>query len=158
MKTLFEYLMEAKPYTLYDEKRHIIGVDFSRLSNEGDNNILNDIEKECPHLMNPNDEEEFDDQYLRIEYDKNTLTFVTPNMFTNDSIGAPMSLTFVYKVKGDIVKDYISKNKKFTADDFKEVRLPKYLDKIDVRESEPYRFETRKLMALIMNRQPEPLW
>lgn len=155
MKNLYEYMSES--WTKYDEKRHTIRLDFHDFSNEGDNNILNDIEKECPHLTSP-EEEEFENQYLRIEYDKNELTFVTPNMFTNDSIGAPMSLTFVYKVKGDIVKDYISKNKEFTADDFKEVRLPKFLNKIDVRESEPYRFETRKLMALIMNRQPEPLW
>lgn len=157
MKPLFNYLMESKPYTLYDEKRHIIGVDFSKLSNEGDNNILNDIEKECPHITSP-EEEEFENQYLRIEYDKNTLTFVTPNMFTNDSIGAPLSLTFVYKVKGDIVKDYIAKGKEFNADSFKEIRIPKFLTRIDVAKSSIYMYETRKLMALVMNRQPEPLW
>lgn len=155
MKSLYEYINES--FTTYDEKKHIVGVDFSKLSNEGDNNILNDIEKECPSLTSP-EEEEFDYQKLTIEYDKNTLTFVTPNMFTNDSIGAPLSLTFKYKVKGDIVKDYIAKGKKFDANSFREIHIPKFITRIDVAKSSIYMYETRKLIALVMNRQPEPLW
>lgn len=155
MKSLYEYLEEA--FTTYDAKKHIVGIDFSRFSNEGDNNILNDIVAQCPNLISP-EEEEFDYQKLTIEFDKNLLTFVTPNNFTNDSIGAPMTLTFKYKVKGDIVKDYIAKNKEFTGNDFKEYQLPKFLTRIDTRKSTPYREELLKLMAIVMNRQPEPLW
>ena len=155
MKSLYEYLEEA--FTPYDAKKHIVGVDFSMLSNVRDNNILNEIIEQCPHLISP-EEEEFEYQKLTIEFDKNLLTFVTPNIFTNDSIGAPMTLTFKYKVKGDIVNDYIAKNKDFTGNDFKEYSLPKFLTRIDTRESTPYREELLKLMAIVMNRQSEPLW
>ena len=155
MKSLYEYLEEA--FTAYDERKHVVGVDFSRLSNEGDNNILNDIVSQCPHLISP-EEEEFGYQKLTIEFDKNLLTFVTPNIFTNDSMGAPTTLTFKYKVKGDIVKDYIARNKEFTGDDFKEQQRPKFITRIDADESTQYCDELRKLMAIVMNRQPEPIW
>lgn len=152
MKSLEEYMNEA--FKEYDEKKHIIGWDFARLSNMRDGGILNDIEKYCPTLISPQ-EDEFGRQKLSILFDKNELVFTMPNNIGDDG---PMELTFRYRVKGDIVKDYISKDKDFSGNDLKLITMPKYFTRIATTISDKYLHEIPILLALVLNRQSEPLW
>lgn len=142
-----------------DNDKHIAVIKFNELSNEGYNNIINKIEEQCPDLISP-DEEKFYYQKVVIDYDRNLLTFTSPNTYTNNSIGSPNTLTFKYKVRGDMVKDFLSKNyKDFKPEDFIEQLIPKFLNEFDDHQIvSKIKEQTKCLMALIMNCQPEPLW
>lgn len=155
MKNLYEYMSES--WTKYDEKRHTVRLDFHDFSNEGDNNLLKEIKKDCPNLIDP-DDENFKTQMLTIEYKTGTLTLVMTNFVSMEAKNPPESLTFKYKVNGDIEKDFMAKNREFKADDFKSTSMPAYLTKIDSQVSNKIRHEIPFMLALIMNRQPEPLW
>lgn len=70
-------------------------MDFSNLSNEGDSNILNDIESAGLGMLISPEEEEFDYQWMNIYWDKLMIEFYMPNNFTN---GAPMGFNFKIKI------------------------------------------------------------
>ena len=148
MEPLSKYMEEAR--TPHKEQ-----IQFSKLSNEGWVNILNEIKKHCPHLIQPEDEE-FGNQIVSINYDKNEVTISMPNIWTYTD---PANFTIRYKVKGDIVKDWLSQNyKDFTGNDFKATGYPRSFSKLPTDITKPIMWEVPILLALIMNRIPEPLW
>lgn len=169
MKSLIEYLNESvswtdaakglteqKSYIKYDPKRHITGVDFGRLTNEGDNNILNDIEKAGFDMLISPEEEEFDYQWMNIYWDKYIIEFYMPNNFTN---GVPIGFNFNIKINKNAMERWLGGNHEWKAGDFNILQTPGIFTKIP-NNMDIVRFNGQlcSLVAMIMNRQPEPLW
>lgn len=155
MKTLEQYINEAG-LIKYDEKRHITGVDFSKLSNAGDSNILNDIEKTGLDMLISPEEEGFDYQWMNIYWDKLMIEFYMPNNFTN---GAPMGFNFKIKIESAAMADWMEGNHEWKMDDFKLIQTPGSFVKLS-KNMDTTKFKTQlcTLIAMVMNRQPEPLW
>lgn len=155
MKTLEQYINEAG-LIKYDEKKHITGVDFSNLSNEGDSNILNDIESAGLGMLISPEEEEFDYQWMNIYWDKLMIEFYMPNNFTN---GAPMGFNFKIKIESAAMADWMEGNHEWKMDDFKLIQVPGSFVKMS-KNMDTTKFKTQlcTLIAMVMNRQPEPLW
>lgn len=155
MKSLYEYLTEGH-LIKYDEKKHITGVDFSKLSNEGDHNILNDIESAGLGMMISPEEEEFDYQWMNIYWDKLMIEFYMPNNLTN---GAPMGFNFRIQIESAPMADWMDGKHEWKMDDFKLQQVPGSFVKMS-RNMDTTKFKSQlcTLMAIVMNRQPEPLW
>ena len=155
MKTLEQCINEAG-LIKYDEKRHITGVDFSKLTNVGDNNILNDIKDAGLGMMISPEEEEFGYQWMNIYWDKLMIEFYMPNNLTN---GAPMGFNFRIKIESDPMARWMEGNYEWKMDDFKLIQAPGSFVKLSKNMDKP-KFEAQlcTLMAIVMNRQPEPLW
>jgi hypothetical protein len=155
MKTLEQYINEAG-LIKYDEKRHITGVDFSKLTNVGDNNILKDIENAGLGMMISPEEEEFDYQWMNIYWDKLMIEFYMPNNLTN---GAPMGFNFKIKIDKAAMDRWMDGNYEWKMDDFSLYQAPGSFVKLS-RNMDTTKFKTQlcTLVALVMNRQPEPLW
>ena len=155
MKTLEHYINEAG-LIKYDEKRHITGVDFSKLSNEGHSNILKDIENAGLGMLISPDEEEFDYQWMNIYWDKLMIEFYMPNNLTN---GAPMGFNFRIQIESAAMADWMDGKHEWKMDDFKLQQAPGSFVKLS-RNMDTTKFKNQlcTLMAIVMNRQPEPLW
>lgn len=155
MKTLEHCILEAG-LIKYDEKRHITGVDFSKLSNEGYSNILNDIESAGLGMLISPEEEEFDYQWMNIYWDKLMIEFYMPNNLTN---GTPMGFNFKIKIESTPMADWMDGKHEWKMDDFKLIQAPGSFVKLS-RDMDTTKFKTQlcTLMAIVMNRQPEPLW
>ena len=155
MKTLEQYINEAG-LIKYDEKRHITGVDFSNLSNEGDSNILNDIEKTGLDMMISPEEEEFKYQWMNIYWDKNLIEFYMPNNITND---APMGFNFKIKIDKAAMDRWMNGNYDWRVDDFSIYQVPSSFVKLSKNiDTTKFKTQLHTLIAMVMNRQPEPLW
>lgn len=157
MKSLYEYITEVltEAFIKYDEKKHITGVDFSKLSNEGDNNILNDIEAAKLATMISPDEEEFGYQWMNIYWDKNMIEFYMPNTFTN---GSPDGFKFKFKIDPTAMGRFM-KGGEWRPVDFKLYQVPASFVKISQKyNTEILKNQFGELLAMVMNRQPEPLW
>ena len=144
MKPLKEFLVEGK----------VERIQFDRLSNEGNNNILHDIEYFCGDIINQ-DEEEFDDAYMDINWDKNEIVLGLPNTFTNDN---PSILKFKLKARENL-REVISRNyPTFYEADFKITSTPSALNKFDHKTAKTILTKVPELVAIIMNKAiPEPL-
>jgi hypothetical protein len=155
MKTLEHYINEAG-LIKYDEKRHITGVDFSKLTNVGDNNILNDIESAGLGMLISPEEEEFDYQWMNVYWDKLMIEFYMPNNLTN---GAPMGFNFKIKIDKAAMDRWMGGNYEWKMDDFSLYQAPGSFVKLS-KNMDTTKFKTQlcTLVALVMNRQPEPLW
>ena len=155
MKTLEQYINESG-LIKYDEKKHITGVNFSELSNEGDSNILNDIMQAGLGMMISPDEEEFSFQWMNIYWDKNLIEFYMPNNLTN---GAPMGFNFKIKIDKAAMDRWMNGNYDWQVDDFSLYQAPSAFVKMS-RNIDTSKFKTQlyTLIAMVMNRQPEPLW
>lgn len=158
MKSLQEHLNETllEAFIKYDEKKHISGVAFSKLSNEGDSNILNDIESAGLGMLISPEEEEFDYQWMNIYWDKLMIEFYMPNNLTN---GAPMSLNFKIKIDKGAMDRWMGGNYDWKPEDFSLYQVPGAFVKIS-KNMDTTKFKTQlcTLVAIVMSRQPEPLW
>lgn len=155
MKTLKHYINEAG-LIKYDEKKHITGVDFSKLSNEGDSNILKDIESAGLGMLISLEEEEFDYQWMNIYWDKLMIEFYMPNNLTN---GSPDGFKFKFKIESIAMADWMDGKHEWKMDDFKLQQVPGSFVKLS-RNMDITKFKSQlcTLMAIVMNRQPEPIW
>lgn len=144
MKSFKEYIAEGK----------VERFEFEKLSNEGNNNILHDIKNFCGDIINP-DEEEFDDAYMDINWDKNEIVLGLPNTFTN---GNPSVLEFKLKPRENI-REVISRNyPTFYGADFKITSTSSALNKFDHKTVRTILEKVPELVAIIMNKAvPEPL-
>lgn len=144
MKPLKEFLVEGK----------VERFEFERFSKELDNDILHDIKYFCGDIINP-DEEEFDDAYMDINWDKNEIVLGLPNTFTNDN---PSVLKFKLKPRENI-REVISRNyPTFYGADFKITSTPSAVNKFDHKTAKTILTKVPELVAIIMNNAvPEPL-
>lgn len=154
MKTLEQYINEAG-YIHYDEKKHITGVDFSELSDIAYNNIIKDIEAAKLAAMISPDEEEFGYQWMNIYWDKNMIEFYMPNTFTN---GSPDGFKFKFKIDPTAMERFM-KGGEWRPVDFKLYQAPASFVKMAQKfNTEILKNQFGELLAMVMNRQPEPLW
>lgn len=155
MKTLEQCINEAG-LIKYDEKRHITGVDFSKLSNEGYSNILNDIESAGLGMLISPEEEEFDYQWMNIYWDKLMIEFYMPNNLTN---GTPMGFNFKIKIDKAAMDRWMKGNYEWKMDDFSLHQAPGSFVKMSGNiDTTKFKTQLCTLIAMVMNRQPEPLW
>ena len=144
MKPLKEFLVEGKTER----------IQFDRLSNEGNNNILHDIAYFCGDIINP-DEEEFDDAYMDINWDKNEIVLGLPNTFTNEN---PSILNFKFKAKDNLRQILAQNHPMFYGADFKLTSTPSAVNKFDHKTAKTILTKVPELVAIIMNKSvPEPL-
>ena len=160
MKDLKDYiteqLSEGKGVITYDEKKHITGVEFASLSDMKDCNILTDIMQAGLGMMISPEEEEFEYQWMTIYWDKNLIEFYMPNNITNDT---PMGFNFKIKIDKAAMDRWMNGNYDWQVDDFSLYQAPSAFVKMS-RNIDTSKFKTQlyTLIAMVMNRQPEPLW
>lgn len=157
MKSLEQYIHESG-FIDYDEKKHITGVDFSKLTNTGYNNILNDIKTTHLGMMISPDESGFNSQWMTIYWDKPMIEFYMPNIFTN---GRPTGFNFKIMIDKDSMNRWMNGNYEWMVDDFKLHQVPGTFVAVSSNtgmDISKFKTQLYTLMAMIMNRQPEPLW
>lgn len=158
MKSLQEYLNETilEAFIEYDEKKHITGVKFSDLSNEGYNNILNDIESADLDMLISPEEEEFKYQWMNIYWDKLMIEFYMPNNLTN---GTPTGFNFKIKIDKAAMDRWMGGDYDWKPEDYSLYQTQSSFVKL-TKNMDNTKFKTQlcTLMAMVMNRQPEPLW
>ena len=153
MKDLLTYINEAK-YIGYDENHHITGVRFGNLSDTKDNGIISTIRQMNLDLLISPDEEEFDYQWMNIYWDDLVVEFYMPNNLTN---GAPTGFAIKFRINRMAMDKWMKGIYQWEAKDFKMDKVPGSIAKLGLNKI-LLEEQMGTLIALVMNRQPEPLW